>query len=143
MSHKTFIYDIKGDSWIEGPPLLTARASHFCCVIQLDDRSTHCIVIGGETEHEGKYSKSTEIFNFSDQKWVKGPSLPCGINSLACVAAPRLHKFACLLVGGDTEETKNSQNVYGLSKNLSEWKLLGKIKKGRHDHIAIPLDYIN
>ena len=97
--------------------------------------------MGGTTYHEGHYSKSTEIFNFNDQKWVQGPTLPRGISSSACIAAPRLSSFACVLVGGDSEDRCNLQNIYGLSKNLSEWKLLGAIKKGRHFHILLPLDY--
>ena len=152
-SPETFIYDIKEDqmkmkniskklsSWLKGPPLITARLDHSSCVFQLDDRSTYCIVIGGVTGHDEKYSKSTEILTFNDRKWVEGPTLPCGINSSACVAAPQLSNFACVLVGGYTEESSNWQNVYGLSKNLSEWKLLGTIKKGRLNHILLPLDY--
>ena len=81
-------------------------------LMQLDDESVHCIVIGGTTEHEGHYSKSTEIFNFNDQKWVQGPTLPRGISSSACIAAPRLSSFACVLVGGDSEDRCNLQNIY-------------------------------
>ena len=132
---------ISRSSWIEGPPLITARAYHSSCVIQLDDKSVYCIVIGGTTYHEGHYSKSTEIFNFNDQKWVQGPTLPCGIGSSACVAAPRLSNFACILVGGIREDRSSLQNVYGLSNNLSEWKILGTIEKGRHYQILLPLDY--
>ena len=99
--------------------------------------------MGGTTYHEGHYSKSTEIFNFNDQKWVQGPTLPCGISSSACVAAPRLSNFACVLVGGETEDRSSYylRNIYGLSKNLSEWKLLGTINRGRHFHILLPLEY--
>ena len=140
LSQKTFIYDIKEDSWIEGKPLLRARAEHSSCVIPLDDKPTHCIVIGGKTKPEGEYAKSTEIFSFKNQKWVVGPTLPYGIKSSECIAGPQLCNFACIIVGGHTQKRNYSQIVFGLNKNLSEWIFLGTIKNGRYDHIAIPVD---
>ena len=97
-------------------------------------------MIGGKTKREGDYAKSTEIFSFKNRKWVVGPPLPYGIKSAACIAGPQLCNFACILVGGQTQERRHSKIVFGLNKNLSEWIILGTLKKGRYDHIAIPLD---
>ena len=97
-------------------------------------------MIGGKTKDEGEYAKSTEIFNFKSQKWVVGPTLPYGIKSSECIAGPQLCNFACIIVGGHTKERDYSQIVFGLNKSLSEWIILGTLKKGRYDHIAIPLD---
>ena len=132
---------MKEKSWIEGPSLLIARANHSSCIIQSDDGTTYCIVIGGYTSKEGHFSKSTEIFNFNKQTWIEGPLLQCGVVFSACVSSPRTSNFACVHVGGYTEEKIYSQNVYGLTKDLSEWKLLGVIEKGRRGHIAVSLDY--
>ena len=91
-------------------------------------------------------SRSTEILdsrellgNISIRKWVPGPSLPIGIKNSACVALPPSFNFSCVVIGGETnaEYHQYLSNVYGLNKSLTEWTLLGKIKTGRRDHIAL------
>ena len=72
-------------------------------------------------------------------KWFQGPELPLGIFETSCVALPPTHNFACVLVGGKTKEEEYSSNVYGLNRSLKEWTLLGKIRTGRCNHIALPL----
>ena len=141
-SRRTFIYDIKENSWIEGPSLLAARARHSSCAIQSDDGSIKSIIaISGNTDHEYN-SETTELLDFRDKKWVEGPDLPLGIRDSACVALPPTSYFACIVVGGEISEgitNKYSSNVYGLNKSLDEWTLLGKITRGRSRHIALPL----
>ena len=143
VSHRSFIYDIKEDSWIEGPPLLSKRYFHCSCAIQSDDGPVEfIIIIGGRTRSE-LYYKTTEILNIKNQKWVKGPTLPCGIEQAACVSLPPLLDFACIVVGGCTFEQYASSDVYGLDKALTEWKHLGKIRKGRQSHIAVLLSKLD
>ena len=122
-----------------GPPLLTPRCRHSSCTVQSDDGSTKCIIIIGGLTNEEQNSKSTEILHIEDQKWVKGPNLPGGIRSSACVALPPTSDFACVLIGGRTEKYKYiGKNVFGLKKSLDEWTLLGQITNGRFSHIALP-----
>ena len=122
-----------------GPPLLTPRCRHSSCTIQSDDGSTKCIIIiGGWTDHES-FSKSTEILDLTDQKWIQGPELAVGIKAAACVALPLSSNFACVIVGGKSKKDYYSSDVYGLDKNSTEWTLLGKMRKGRHSHIALPI----
>ena len=168
-SKRTFIYNIKTDSWTEGPLLLQQRALHSSCAIQSDDGTTKCIIIiGGDTYEEG-YSNSVELLNvkdlkaylssklkwsLEDQMWTQGPPLPCGIQFSACVPLPPTTNFACLVIGGNTRQYEKiifpsgkrcdrydeyTSDVYGLNKELTEWKLLGKIRRGRSNHIALPL----
>ena len=138
-SQRTFIYDVQGNSWTEGPSLFTPRVGHSSCVIQSDDGSDKCIIIiGGWTDQES-FLKSTEILDLTDQKWVQGPELAVGMRAAACVALPPSSNFACVVVGGWTKKEDCSSNVYGLDKSLMEWKLLGKIRNGRHSHIALPI----
>ena len=119
--------------------LLSQRLYHSSCAIYADDGSLHCvIIIGGRTPEENFYSKSTEILNIKDNKWTKGPTLPCDVRNAACVSLPPIAKFACVIVGGKTF-LKSSANVYGLNKTLSEWTALGKIRKERKDYITLPL----
>ena len=72
-------------------------------------------------------------------KWTQGPELPLGISETSCVALPPTHNFACVLIGGKTEEEEYSSNVYGLNRSLKEWTLLGEIRTGRCGHVALPL----
>ena len=140
VSHRSFIYDIKEDSWIEGPPLLSKRYFHCSCAIQSDDGSVESIIImGGGTIRESSLSKTTEILNIKNQKWIQGPALPCGIQQAACVSLPLSTEFACIIVGGCTVEEQASSDIYGLNNALTEWKHLGKIRKARQSHIAVPL----
>jgi len=146
-SSRTLIYDCKEDVWTEGPQLLTGRADHSSCAIQSDDGSIQCIIIiGGETDSEKLFSKTTEILNLKDEKWIPGPSLPLGISNASCVALPPTTNFACVLIGGQVGGQAYEgeswpgclSNVYGLNRTLTEWKLIGKISRGRRQHIALP-----
>ena len=127
-----------------GPPLLTPRCCHSSCTVQSDDGSTKCIIIIGGLTDEEQNSKSTEILHIADQKWVQGPNLPVGIRNSACVALPPTSNFACVIVGGYTNDVSQSNevtypNVYGLEKNLMKWTLLGEIRTSRTCHIALPV----
>ena len=138
-SHRTFIYDVQANSWTEGPSLFTPRVGHSSCVIQSDDGSDKCvIIIGGWTDQE-RFSKSTEILDLTEKKWIQGPDLAVGIKAAACVALPLSSNFACVVVGGWTKKEYYSSNVYGLDKSLTEWTFLGKIRNGRRSHIALPI----
>ena len=119
--------------------MLTPRDYHCSCAIQSDDGLTKCVIIIGGTTNKGRFSKSTEILNLKDQKWVQGPLLPVGIEDAACVALPPQSDFACIVVGGEKSDENVSPNVYGLNKTLTKWSILGKIKTGRRRHIALPL----
>ena len=135
---------------------MVARSHHSSCAIQADDGSTQCIlVLGGQTNQE-QFSKSTEILNIKDQKWIQGPTLPFGVKYAACVALPSLSNFACALIGGEindnhpstlsshllTDNRTFSLCVHGLNKALTKWLLLGKINIGAAGighHIALGL----
>ena len=157
-SRRTFIYNIKNNSWSEGPSLLEPRADHSSCAIQSDDGSTQCIIVIGGLTNQGRYLKSVEILNvknikshwsigakwpINNQQWVKGPPLPCIVEHAKCVPLHPLTNFACNIIGGQNVENepinRYSSDVYGLNKELTEWKLLGKIRTGRNNHIALPL----
>ena len=105
--------------------------------------------MGGSTNQEW-YSNSVEILNvknrslhwciatkwsISNPKWVKGPPLPFGVASATCVPLSPLTNFACVIIGGksrrDAMIKQYLSDVYGLNKELTEWKLLGKTKTGR------------
>ena len=123
-----------------------ARSNHCSCIIQSDDGTPDVIIIiGGRKER----TNTTEIFNINKTQWTQGPPLPCGIKWAACVPLPPTMKsvsnISCVVVGGNTERWtgdtggEDSSDVYGLNRSLTTWTHLGKIKKGRSDHIVLPL----
>lgn len=64
----------------------------------------------------------------------------------SCVALPPTSDIACIVVGGETSRIGRdlaretfSSNVYALNRKLTEWTLLGTIRKGRSNHIALPI----
>ena len=117
--------------------LLTPRYCHSSCIITSDDRSTQSIIIiGGETNEE-RISKSTEILDLKGNEWVQGPELPLGMVLASCVALPPPSNLACLVVGGWNEKEPHTSNVYGLNRKLTQWKLLGHIRTGKREHIAL------
>ena len=113
--------------------------------MQSDDGSTKCIiVIGGLTGHYPSYScsKTTEILDLENREWVQGPELPIGLDNAACVALPPASNFACVVLGGRTDDKDHyevSNVVYGLNKKLTEWTFLGKMREGTCNNIALLL----
>ena len=81
----------------------------------------------------------TEIYNIKDEMWVQGPTLPCEERCASCAPLPPTSNYACIVIGKGTVENNFSSNVYGLKKNLTEWILLGKTKKGSDFSVALPL----
>ena len=88
-------------------------------------------------------------WSINNQKWAQGPPLPCVVKDAHCVPLHPQTNFACVIIGGwiggddhiriESGLINRSSDVYGLNKELTEWKLLGKIKTGRRNHTAIPL----
>ena len=129
------------DSWKEAPPLLDGRNYHSSCAILSQDGTIQTIIaIGGDTTEE-MFSTSTEIFQIRENKWIRGPDLPVGVRSAACVAVlPKINiNYSCLVIGGYSPEEMFSSNIYALDNNLTEWFLIGKLKTGRRNHIALSL----
>ena len=85
------------------------------------------------------FTKSTEVLKTDESSWSKGPNLPIGIRSAACVSIPCKFrtKYASLVIGGYTPDEKFSPNIYALDIDLTEWHLIGKLKTGRRNHIAL------
>lgn len=92
--------------------------------------------------NEGK-SSTTEIFKIGEKRWIQGPPFPSEIDGAACVPLFLLTNFACLVVGGETEEytidAQETSDVYGLDRSWTGWTHIGKIKKGRQMNIVLAL----
>ena len=139
LSRRTFIYDVNENDWIDGPSLLKPRWRHSSCAIRSEDGSTKSIIIvGGETDPPPSIN-TTEILHLKDPKWVQGPELPLGIRYASCVELPLTSSFACVLIGGYTENGNYSSDVYGLNRRFTEWTHLGEIRATRSSHIALPI----
>ena len=129
------------DTWNEAPPLLDGRNYHTSCAIKSQNGNIKSIIaIGGDTTEE-MFSKSTEIYKIRENKWIRGPDLPIGVRSAACVAVPpKINiNYCCLVIGGYSPEEMFSSNIYALDNNLTAWFLIGRLKTGRRNHIALSL----
>ena len=87
------------------------------------------------------FSTSTEVFEIERNMWSRGPDIPVGLRSAACVAIPPKFgiQYCCLLIGGYSSEEKFSPNIYALDNRLTTWFLIGKLQIGRRNHIALLL----
>ena len=92
--------------------------------------------------NQGKTS-TTEIFKIGEKQWIEGPPFPSEIDGAACVSLPPPMNFACVVVGGETDENtiddQETSDVYGLNRSWTGWTHLGKIKKGRQMNIVLAL----
>ena len=92
--------------------------------------------------NEGK-ANTTEIFKIGEKQWIEGPPFPCEIDGASCVSLPPPMNFACVVVGGETDEDtiddQETSDVYGLNRSWTGWTYLGKIKKGRQMNIVLAL----
>ena len=141
LSQRTFIYDVKANSWCEGPTLLTPRMHHCSCVIQSDDESTESIIIIGGNTKEEDGSNTTEILDLNVQKWAQGPALPLGAWYTACVTLPPTSNFSCVVFGTETSKESAGTSVYGLDKRSMEWKLLRMFQSRSWQSVCIALPF--
>ena len=122
------------NQWTEtNTPMNQKRVKHACAMID-DDR---IIVIGGWGENY-KRLKTTEILNIKTRQWQSGPSLPTGLADGQFVTASPGFKYLGYYVGGSGYDG-HSFFIYGLTRDLNEFKVLGNIKIERSDHVAIQL----
>ena len=139
---------MKHDEWSCGHNMLEERSRH--CSLAIVDPHTRItksiLVIGGNTSpgswfgfNGSQLMKSTEIYDIATATWRRGPDLPIEISYSSCVSAPVCSQFACYVVGGCTKLDKYCRSIFALTKDLSNWKLIGHIGVGRNDHITIPL----
>ena len=140
-------YDIQNDIWEIMPSMKIARAQHSCTtVIDPIDESVKIIVAGGTIEGSVG-TRSVEIFDMNNQTWIEGPELPFK-TSLSQLIQDGIGGGA-LLIGGRAFidlQPKRLTSIFHLSRDLREWKQLGRdMKIGRASHVAmlIPETLIN
>ena len=98
------------------------------------------LIVGGCTKsspNKYKYKSSSELFSIKENRWSKGPDLPIVVKSASCVALPYHTIYSCLLIGGRSEEEKESyisDSIYALENDSKRWTLLGHLKEARCGH---------
>ena len=140
-------YDIQNDLWEIMPPMKIARAKHSCTSVKDPNDGSVKIIVAGGTREGSVGTKSVEIFDMKHQTWIEGPELPFK-TSLSQLIQDGIGGGA-LLVGGRASidlQAKRLTSILHLSKDLREWKQLGRdMKIGRASHMAmlIPETMIN
>ena len=122
------------NQWTEtNTPMNQKRWGHECVKIS-DDR---ILVIGGRDENL-KYLKSTELYDKRYDNWSTGPTLPKTICCGQFIKASPGSKFFGYYIGGYGANGYSS-DIYGLSKDLSNFQLIGNLKKARGSAVAFRL----
>ena len=122
------------NQWTEtNTPMTQKREGHECVNIDQD----RILIIGG---YDGNYNtlKSTEVYHRIQRKWKTGPMMPKPIRFGQFVKASPGSKFLGYYIGGIGDDGRSSA-IYGLSKDVSNFQLLGNLKKARWDHVAFRL----
>ena len=129
---RTYLYSIDTDEWTEGEATTTARVDSACCEIKDDAGDiVKILVAGGHCcgLSEGTL-KSTEIYDVAQKTWTNGPDLPTEIFWPRSVTAPPGSNYAAYTLTG-VHGTEDQKDIYGISKDLTEWTKLGSIQKER------------
>ena len=126
-------YNILSNQWTEtNTPMNQKRNGHECLKIDKD----RILVIGGGDGND--YLKSTEVYDRRNKMWTTGPILPIRIGSGQFIKASPGSKFFGYYLGGYGGDGRSSA-IYGLSKDLSNFQLIGNLKKARYGHVAFRL----
>jgi len=133
ISNKMYEYNMMSNQWTEtNTPMTQKRYGHECVKLSEDQ----ILVIGG---HDGNgYLKSTEVYHRRQRKWKTGPMMPKPIGFGQFVKASLGSKLLGYYIGGITSDGRTSA-IYGLSKDLSNIRLLGNMKKRIWGHVAFRL----
>ena len=122
------------NQWTEtNTPMTQKRRGHECVKINQDK----IFVIGGEDENYD-YLKLTEIYHRRNNSWTTGPILPKTLSYGKLIKASPGAKFFGYYLGGYGNGGWSSA-IYGLSKDLSNFQLIGNLKKARSGHVAFRL----
>lgn len=123
--------------------MLKARVGHACVSIEDTAKQVTTLLVAGG--YDGHTLKSTEFFDISRSAWTRGPDLPTPIHSSALVNASPTSKYLAYMIGGyggyDMGTSKLS-TIYGLTKDMKSWKLVGHTKKPVSNHVALRLPNI-
>ena len=130
--NKMFEYNILSNQWTEtNTPMNEKRYGHECVKINQDK----ILVIGGKNGNG--YLKSTEVYD-KNNHWTYGPTLPKTMYKGQFIKASPGSKFFGYYIGG-IGDGGFSSDIYGLSKDLSNFQLIGNFKKERSHHVAFRL----
>ena len=122
------------NQWTEtNTPMNQKRHRHECVKISEDK----ILVIGGEGENYYEL-KSTEVYDRRNKVWTPGLIIPKTISEGQFIKASPKSKFLGYYVGGWADNSYSSA-IYGLSKDLMNFQLLGNLKKPRSGHVAFRL----
>ena len=125
-------YNVLSNQWTEtNTPMTQKRSGHECVKLSEDQ----ILVIGGGDGND--WLKSTEVYHRIQRKWKTGPMMPKPIAVGQFVKASPGSKFLGYYIGGAGDDYSSA--IYGLSKDLSNFQLLGNFKKARSGHVAFRL----
>ena len=111
---KFYLYDSLSETWTEMPDNPQHRGSHPCVVLQTAN-GVEFVTAGGAMPNT---FRSTTIFNFNNNNWRDGPSLPTDMNILNSVFPYGDSAMAVAL--------KVGKQVYKFDIESTNWVYTGK-----------------
>jgi hypothetical protein len=131
----TFILNLVGQEWTEGPTLNHARQFHACSRIPSSvGSSDYSIIVAGG--NNGSYISSVEILDNGSNTWRAGPDLP---TTICCGVFVEHPAGGVVLIGGKSGATTYLDTIYYLphAGPNAEWELLDqKLSLARGQHTA-------
>ena len=148
------MYQFDGKNWKDSHLDMKERREHHSCVL-LDGE---IMVVGGydgsrqqlihiqqsitTTISNENYIQTTEILSLENNSWRPGPVLRTGISWAQLVKSREGMKYAAFLIGGYDGSnllTDRLTLMYGLTKDLKRFELIGNLKKARDSHVALSI----
>jgi len=134
VSNKTYEYNVVNDEWkLKNIEMPQKRAGHSCFMIN----NLELMVIGGKDE-DYNYLSSSSIFNLKKQTWKQGPSLPTSNAYGQFVKSKLGSPYLGYLIGGFFDDGYSS-DIYALKNDMSSFKKIGNLNKGREFYVAFLL----
>ena len=130
-----WIYDTINKNWMQGPSLNVKREYHACMV----DQKTSTIYVMGGRDQSINLLSSTEKLKFNDvnRKWEMASNLKQPLSRSAAVSS-RSSEFVGYLVGGWTNNSKATSQIWELRRSSQQWKGTSKrLKIARFGHTVV------
>ena len=125
------MYDISRDKWTQVASMKEKRRKHSCLTISTSSESK-VLVCGG---YDGNYGGNDDCEIWTNGQWTNGPTVPSSYVGSRMVKPSFNSQFAAFVVGG-YESGDETNKIYGIKKDLTSVKMIGRFQQKRSDHVA-------
>ena len=126
-------YDIQKNVWKHLTTNKGRRDNSVCTTISTSSSTSNVVLICG-----GEYRSDCQVYDPMTDEWkgIEG-RIPRDLWHSTMITAPIQSKYAAFILGGFSFNKQYSNQIYGVTKDLSSVKMLGNFKKARAYHVAL------